>query len=178
MPEMTNVGGTTLSTDGTGGWLAEQAWFDPPLSIGTAGGASALCKRPTWQGALMTGRGVGRRLAPDISAVADPFTGVKIVFGQQHVVGGGTSLAAPIWAGLTALMDDSLTRRGGRLLGDVNPELYRIAAHAGNPAFRDIVEGGNAVWRAGPGYDLATGLGTPNADNLLKDLFVAQRLGS
>ncbi len=56
--------------------------------------------------------------------------------------------------------------------------LVRRAQAGDEAAFRDIVEGGNAVWRAGPGYDLATGLGTPNADNLLKDLFVAQRLGS
>jgi kumamolisin len=178
IPEMTNVGGTTLSTDGTGGWLAEQAWFDAPLSIGTAGGASALYKRPAWQGALMASRGVGQRLTPDISAVADPFTGVKIVFGQQEVVGGGTSLAAPIWAGITAVMNQYLLERDGHLLGNLNPLLYRIAEGARFPAFRDVVLGGNAVDRAGPGYDLVTGLGTPNVDNLARDLLVAQRVSS
>ena len=178
MPEMTNVGGTTLSTDGTGGWLAEQAWFDAPLSIGTAGGASALYKRPAWQGALMGSRGVGQRLTPDISAVADPFTGVKIVFGQQEVVGGGTSLAAPIWAGVTAVMNQYLLEHDGQLLGNLNPLLYRISEGARFPAFRDVVLGGNAVDHAGPGYDLVTGLGTPNVDNLARDLLVAQRVSS
>ena len=49
LPEMTDVGGTTLSTDADGGWLAEQAWFDVPLSQGTGGGVSALFDRPAWQ---------------------------------------------------------------------------------------------------------------------------------
>lgn len=176
IPEITNVGGTTLSTDANGGWLAEQAWFDAPLSQGTAGGASALYKRPAWQAALNSKRGDDRRLAPDIAAVADPFTGVKIVFDQQVVAGGGTSLAAPLWAGMTAVMDQYLIERDGRLLGDLNPLLYHVAEGARLPAFRDVVLGGNAVDNAGPGYDLVTGLGTPDVDNLVRDLLVAQRV--
>ena len=70
---------------------------------------------------------------PDIAAVADPFTGVKIVFNQQVVVGGGTSLAAPVWAGLAALMTQYLKQRGGREIGDLNPMLYRVAAGARCP---------------------------------------------
>ena len=176
IPEMTSVGGTTLSTDENGGWLAEQAWFDAPLSQGTAGGVSALYKRPEWQAALDPGRGQGLRLAPDVAAVADPFTGVKIVFNQEVVAGGGTSLAAPIWAGITAVMDQYLLERGGRLLGGINPLLYRLAGGARFPAFRDVTLGGNAVDTAGPGFDLVTGLGTPNVDNLVRDLLVAQRV--
>ncbi len=176
MPEMTNVGGTTVSTDADGGWLAEQAWFDAPLSQGSAGGVSALYDRPAWQRGLMSTRGSKQRLTPDISAVADPFTGVKIVFGQQELVGGGTSLAAPIWAGITAVMDQYLTELDGQLLGDFNARLYQVAQGARLPAFRDVVLGGNAVDRAGPGYDLVTGLGTPNVDNLAQDLLVAQRV--
>ena len=49
LPETTAVGGTTLSTDANGGWLAEQAWFDVPLSQGTGGGVSTLFDRPEWQ---------------------------------------------------------------------------------------------------------------------------------
>ena len=176
IPEMTNVGGTTLSTDSSGGWIAEQAWFDPPLSQGTAGGVSALYKRPEWQAGLNTSRGQDRRLAPDISAVADPFTGVKIVFNQQVIAGGGTSLAAPIWAGIAAVIDQYLLERDGRLLGSLNPLLYHLAEGARFPAFRDITLGGNAVDNAGPGFDLVTGLGTPDVDALARDLLVAQRV--
>lgn len=175
LPEMTSVGGTTLSTDSSGAWLAERAWFDAPLSQGTGGGVSALFDRPPWQQVDPPAAPAGRRLIPDIAAVADQFTGMKIVFDQQFALGGGTSLSAPIWAGLTSLMNEFMQEHGGRSLGDLNPLLYRIATQAPLPAFRDIVQGGNAVWTAGPGYDLATGLGTPDVDNLLKDLFVEQR---
>jgi kumamolisin len=176
IPEMTNVGGTTLSTDDSGRWLAEQAWFDAPLSQGSAGGLSALYGRPSWQGQVALNAGVRQRLTPDIAAVADPFTGLKIVLGQQVVVGGGTSLAAPIWAGIAAVMNQYLVDNGGRQLGDLNPLLYRVAEGARLPAFRDVVLGGNAVALAGPGYDLVTGLGTPNVDNLARTLLVVQKV--
>ena len=176
IPEMTNVGGTTVSTEADGAWQAEQAWFDAPLSQGTAGGASALFERPAWQESLTTSRGADRRVAPDVAAVADPFTGVKIVFGQQVLVGGGTSVAAPIWAGTAAVMNQYLTDRGGRPIGDLNPLLYGIAEGSRLPAFHDIVLGGNAVDNAGPGYDLVTGLGTPNVDNLAQNLLVLQKV--
>ena len=176
MPEMTSVGGTTLSTDDAGGWVGEQAWFDAPLSQGTAGGVSALFERPAWQAGVKLDRGAGRRLTPDVAAVADPFTGVKIVFDQQVIVGGGPSLSAPLWAGIAAVVDQYVTQRGGALLGDLNPLLYRTAEGAPLPAFQDVVRGGNAVANAGPGYDLVTGLGTPNVDNLAKVLRVTQGL--
>ena len=176
MPEMTNVGGTTVSTDEDGAWLAEQAWFDAPLSQGTAGGVSALFERPDWQAALDPGRGAGMRLTPDISAVADPFTGVRIVFNQQELVGGGTSLSAPLWAGMTAVMNQYLADNGGRPVGDLNPVLYEMAEAARLPAFRDVVLGGNAVDAAGPGYDLVSGLGTPDVNNMAKNLLLAQKL--
>jgi len=176
VPEMTNVGGTTLSTDAAGGWLAEQAWFDGPLSQGSAGGVSALYDRPEWQSALQVGSGDGRRLTPDVSAVADPFTGVRIVFDQQEIVGGGTSQAAPIWAGIAAVMNQYLRERGGHLLGSLNPLLYKMAEGAGQPGFRDIVLGGNAVANAGPGYDMVTGLGTPDVANLARNVLLLQKL--
>ena len=174
MPEMTDVGGTTLSTDADGVWRAEQAWFDPPLSQGTGGGVSTLFERPYWQDGLESTRGAGRRLTPDIAAVSDPFTGVKIVFDQQEIAGGGTSQAAPIWAGIAAVMNQYLIAHGGKPLGDINPLLYRVAARSRLPAYHDVTLGGNAVDHAGPGYDLVTGLGTPDVDNLVQDLLVVQ----
>lgn len=180
LPEMTSVGGTTLSTDTRGVWLAEQTWFDVPLSQGTGGGVSALFDLPPWQriaaGQAPAARNTGKRMTPDISAVADPFTGVKIVLEGNVVVGGGTSQSAPIWAGLTAVMDQYLLANGGDLIGEINPLLYRIASGAPRPAFRDITLGANAVDTAGPGYDLVTGLGTPDTDNLARNLLIAQRV--
>ena len=109
------------------------------------------------------------RLTPDVAAVADPFTGVRIVLNQQELVGGGTSQSAPIWAGMAAVMNQYLIANGGRALGDLNPMLYRIAAGAPLPGFRDVALGGNAVANAGPGYDMVTGLGTPDVDNLVRN---------
>lgn len=174
LPEMTNVGGTTLSTDSSGAWAAEQVWFDPALTQGTGGGVSALFARPYWQDDLTPARGVRQRLTPDIAAVSDPFTGVKIVLNQQVVAGGGTSQAAPIWAGLTAVMTQYLLAHGGQPLGDLNPLLYRVATRSRLPAYHDVTVGGNAVDNAGPGYDLVTGLGTPDVDNLVQELLVVQ----
>ena len=174
LPEMTDVGGTTLSTDAAGGWLAEQSWFDVPLSHGTGGGVSALFDRPPWQRGVLADRDANRRLTPDVAAVADAFTGVKFVFGQQLVVGGGTSQAAPIWAGIAAVLNQYLLANGGRLLGNLNPLLYRIADVVTAPVFRDVTLGGNAVESAGPGYDLVTGLGTPDAATLASRLLIAQ----
>jgi len=142
---------------------------------GTGGGVSSLFDRPDWQRGVAPGQDPGRRLTPDVAAVADPFTGVRIVLNQQEVVGGGTSQSAPIWAGMAAVMNQYLISNGGRALGDLNPTLYRIAAGAPLPGFRDITLGGNAVADAGPGYDLVTGLGTPDVDNLVRNVLVLQK---
>jgi kumamolisin len=180
VPEMTSVGGTTLSTAADGEWVSEQTWFDVPLSQGTSGGNSALFDLPPWQRvaaqAVPPERRTGKRMTPDIAAVADPFTGVRIVLDGQVLAGGGTSQSAPIWAGLTAVMNQYLLDNGGSLIGDINPLLYRIAEGAPRPAFRDVTLGGNAVDDAGPGYDLVTGLGTPDIDNLVRNIAIAQQV--
>jgi kumamolisin len=85
-------------------------------------------------------------------------------------------MAAPLWAALAAMMNQYLIEHGGRLLGNLNPLLYAVAAGSPLPAFRDVVLGGNAVESAHPGYDLVTGLGTPNIENLVRNLLVAPRL--
>jgi kumamolisin len=177
LPEMTAVGGTALSLDSRGMWLAEQAWFNPPLSIGSSGGVSALFARPDWQRSVSTARDSSHRLSPDVSAAADPLTGARIVFDGKVLIGGGTSQAAPIWAGLTAVMDQYLLAHGGRAAGALNRLLYRIAVGAVRPAFRDIELGANAVDTVAPGYDLVTGLGSPNIGNLVRNLLDIQRAG-
>ena len=176
LPEMTSVGGTTLSTGPRGQWVTEHAWVDSPLSQGTSGGVSALFDRPEWQARLAVERDTERqRLTPDVSAVADPFTGVRFIFKQQEVIGGGTSQSAPIWAALTVLMNQYLVANGGRPLGNVNPQLYRVATGSNLPGFRDVRRGGNAVDVSQRGYDLVTGLGSPNTYNLARNLLDLQK---
>lgn len=78
--------------------------------------------------------------------------------------------------GFAAVMNQYLVDGGGSRLGDLNPLLYRVARGAGLPGFHDVVLGGNAVAKAGPGYDLATGLGTPDVDNLARNILILQKL--
>ena len=177
LPAMTDVGGTTLSTDANGVWLAEETWVDSPMSQGTGGGVSALFSRPAWQKGVSSPDDTTHRLTPDVAADADPYTGVRILEGGQVVAGGGTSQSAPIWAGMAVLMNQFLVAHGGHILGDLNPLLYRVAAAAARPAFHDVALGGNVVATAASGYDLTTGLGTPDVDNLVHDLLDLQ-LGS
>ena len=172
VPEMTAVGGTTLSTDSKGRWLAEQSWYDVPLTQGTAGGVSQLFGRPAWQNVSSSAGPADRRLVPDVAAVADPFTGVKFVFRQGVVVGGGTSQAAPVWAGLAAVINQLLNERALAPLGDFNPLLYEVAKGSAVPGFRDIEFGGNAISPGGSGYDMVTGLGSPNIENLVKNILL------
>jgi kumamolisin len=73
-------------------------------------------------------------------------------------------------------MTQFLKANGGGPIGDINPLLYQIAQGAPLPAFRDVTLGGNAVDIAGPGYDLVSGLGTPDIDNLARNLLVLQRV--
>lgn len=186
LPEMTDVGGTTLSTDENGTWLAEESWVDSPMSQGTGGGVSALFNRPPWQDTVFSAMDSTHRLTPDIAADADPMTGM-ILYGalptpdglkRQYFQGGGTSQAAPIWAGLAAVMNEYLLAHGGQALGNVNPLLYRVAAGAARPAFHNVTLGGNAIYDAGQGFALCTGLGTPNIDNLVRDILDIQHGGA
>jgi kumamolisin len=179
LPEMTDVGGTTLSTDKNGVRLAEAAWTESPTSQGTGGGVSNLFPRPAWQNSVSSPEDATHRLTPDVAAVGDGNTGAYILTsgenGPQWIDYGGTSLSTPMWAALTALMNQYLLEHGGKTLGYLNPLLYKVAAGSARPAFHDVTLGGNAVYNATTGYDLVTGLGTPNVDNLVHDLLDIQQ---
>jgi kumamolisin len=193
VPEATDTGGTTLSTDGNGVWASEQGWAEYPSSQGTGGGVSSLFERPDWQRGVVlppdpviARRSIPdpttQRLTPDVAADADPGSGMATFWHCEPKncdpsAGGGTSQAAPIWAALTALMNQYLTEHGGHPIGHLNLLLYRIAASSARPAFHDVTLGGNAVYQSGSGFDLATGLGTPDTDNLVRDILDIQRAG-
>ena len=174
LPAVTGTGGTSLSTDAAGNYIGETTWSEPLLSQGTGGGVSAIFPRPAWQ----TGPGTGgqadtgdRRQVPDVSADADPSTGNRIIENGKTDVGGGTSLAAPIWAAFTAIIDQYLQANHDPPVGFFNPILYHVASSAvPYPPFHDVTVGGNDFYAATPGYDMATGLGSPNVYNLARDL--------
>ncbi|MFZ0515879.1 MAG: S53 family peptidase [Acidobacteriaceae bacterium] len=156
-PHVLACGGTKINVSGTT-LTNEVVWNDEAQSGGaTGGGVSAVFPLPTWQqNANVSGAtngGSGRGL-PDVAGDAAPATGYSIeVDGQTEVVG-GTSAVAPLWAGLIALLNQKL----GKPLGFLNPQIYPLL---GSAAFRDITQGTNGAYNAGPGWDACTGLGSP-----------------
>jgi kumamolisin len=174
LPGVTGTGGTTLTTDAAGNYSGETAWSEPLLSQGTGGGVSTAFSRPSWQKGVGTGGqtdvGNGRQV-PDVSVDSDPTTGNFIIEQGKKAVGGGTSLAAPTWAGFTAIMDQYLEANHDPAVGFFNPILYHLSTSSVRyRPFHDITVGGNDFYAATPGYDMATGLGSPDVYNLARDL--------
>ncbi len=164
---VTGVGGTSLLANATG-ITQETVWNDGPGSAG-GGGISALFALPTYQqnahvpSSVNPGHHIGRGI-PDVAAVADPSTGLLIVDnnGTQQQIG-GTSASAPMWAALTARINQGIGHKAGFL----NPLLY---AQTGTGAFHDITSGNNGSYRAKAGWDPCTGLGSPDGARLMQAL--------
>lgn len=179
---VTAVGGTRLSVRQDGTYYNEVVWSEPLATQGTGGGVSSWYPQPDWQkGPNVSSNQYNpnkRRMVPDVAADADPMTGMTIyVEGGLHQ-GGGTSQAAPIWAGLTAVINNYLKKKGQKSLGFMNPALYDIAAgKPPYPAFNDVTKGTNLAYPATPGYDLSTGLGSPQGYNLARDFEAYQKNG-
>ena len=130
------------------------------------GGKSVFFKRPSWQ----QGAGVpagNQRLVPDVSLTADPNEGGFLVLNNKVVQIGGTSWSAPVWAGFCALINEARAKAKKKPLPFLNPLLYPLL---GTPCFRDITQGSNGAYEAGPGYDMVTGLGVPNVAKLMQAL--------
>ncbi len=201
VPGVTAIGGTTL-TEGSGtywnalnnanhatalSYIPESVWNDSvqdgvPSSSG--GGASIYFTKPAWQ----TGAGVpadGLRDVPDISLPASADHDAYLVYtGGVLSAFGGTSVGAPVFASVTAMLNQYLQANGFQTTGrsgNLNPRLYALAQAAPN-AFHDVTAGDNIVvgcsssrictptqvgFSAAPGYDLATGLGSVDVFNLV-----------
>ena len=167
---VTSVGGTDLQTSAAGGaWSSETAWAD-------SGGGISPHKYaiPSWQTAAAAGCAScsqSYRNGPDVSANAN-FTFYVCADQTTCTVNyyGGTSFAAPMWAGYLALINQQSVANGNGLLGFINPSLYSIGAGSSYTAdFHDITSGSNG-FSATTGYDLATGWGSPNGSGLINAL--------
>ena len=174
-------GGSALS------YIPESAWNDTVVrnAFSTSGGAaSVVFPQPAWQ----TGPGVplgGGRTTPDVSLPASPqHDGYEVVSNGVTSIFGGTSVSSPAFAGIVALLNQYLTSKGMLAkpgLGNINPDLYRLAQST-TGVFHDTQGGNNKVacvqaspgctdllvgYDAAPGYDLATGWGSVDVNNLV-----------
>jgi len=167
---LTSVGGTSLQTSSAGGpWSSETTWGD-----GGGGISPNNVAIPSWQTATAAGCSncsKTLRNAPDVSANSD-FT-FYVCADQSGCTAnqyGGTSFAAPMWAGYLALANQQALLNGNPTLGFINPTLYTIGLGSSyDTDFHDIASGSNG-YSATTGYDLATGWGSPNGSGLINTL--------
>jgi kumamolisin len=167
------VGGTRLSVARDGAYAGESAWEDQLSDAGGGGGLSIGDPRPSWQSGpgVQTRLSSGRRQVPDVSADADPGTPWAVYVKRRAREVGGTSAAAPFWAAAMLLIQQYAAANGVSRLGFVDPILYALArSHQQFPPFHDVTRGANRYYRAGAGWDPATGLGSPDVANLARDI--------
>jgi subtilase family serine protease len=177
-------------TDGAGGgglsteWLMPSYQLNAPASLGVinaeseglTGLAGTICSGSLGTQVLDAPDSASYycREVPDVSADASPYSGYNVYYDGAYAGVGGTSGAAPVWAALFALADSV----PGCQIGFANPVLYAIAGSSRYAHdFNDVTVGDNDLgvsnggyFKALTGYDMATGLGTPNAANLVPDL--------
>jgi len=207
-PYITIVGGTTLTTSNSaegGPWKSETVWLTPagfdvfgdPIPFeATGGGVSLAYAIPPWQQGISMSANQGsttRRNLPDVALVAD---NIDIVIGNDWFGGllgsgfdfpvSGTSLAAPLWAGFMAMVNQAAAEMGRPPIGFANPALYAIGKSANyTNCFHDIKTGNNfnpatpGKYSATAGFDLCSGWGTIIGSNLLPALLAppAENLG-
>lgn len=182
-PYVTGVGGTKTTSFGANGPL-QSVWNG--AGGGGGGGNSDYWYMPWYQTGAPTALNVINaytcgssgycRESPDVSADANPNTGIVIYYKGSWQAYGGTSVGAPLWAGVAALIDAN-PGCGGTDLGFANPALYQAAGTAYSSTFYDVTTGNNdygsynsGIYPAGSRFDMASGLGTPDAAGLASQL--------
>ena len=183
-PYITQVGGTTLTMNGAGvSFVSETVWNDGTVNPnggnwGSSGGISTLYAIPSWQTNTSMAANAGsttKRNIPDVALTANQ---VYSTYDNGSAGStGGTSCAAPLWAGFMALVNQQAASLGNSSVGFINPAVYALSHTASyTNCFHDTTAGNNAWSSSGgkfsavAGYDLATGLGTPNGTNLINAL--------
>jgi RTX calcium-binding nonapeptide repeat (4 copies)/Bacterial Ig-like domain (group 2) len=166
-PNVISVGGTYLSTDGSGDYISESAWS------GSGGGISEFETQPSYQNGVVT-QSSTYRTVPDISSDASPSSGVPLYDSYSlgastpWITVGGTSFASPTWAAMIAIANQGRVAAGYTPLDGPSqtlPALYSLPSSD----FHDITSGNNG-FAAGTGYDLVTGIGSPVANLLIPAL--------
>ena len=184
--KVVSVGGTTLTVTGNNpnyAYGSETAWgsgINSSFNGGSGGGISAVETLPTYQGSIVSKYSTANRTFPDVSMEADPATGVPIYdtfdagvdFGIWGNGNGGTSLSTPMFAGIIAIADEGRAIAG---LGSLDSSSQTLPALYSLPAadYHDITTGSTGplpTYKAGTGYDLATGLGSPIGNKLIPGL--------
>jgi kumamolisin len=166
-PNATGCGGTHL--DSSGNTITDEMVWNDNDGWATGGGVSDQFPLPAWQqnagvpASVNPGNRVGRGV-PDVAGAADFSPGFRIYLHGGFTTAGGTSGVAPMWAGLTALLNQAL----GHDIGGLNPLIY--GRQAGLGGFHDVTVGNNGAYAAGPGWDACTGLGSPDGNALLAAL--------
>ena len=183
-PCITQVGGTTLTMNGSGVTYSSETVWNWGGGQGSSGGVSSFYSIPSWQTNISMAANLGsttQRNIPDVALTAD---NVYVISGGSAVGSGGTggtSVAAPLWAGFMALVNQQAAANGNPPAGFINPVIYAIGEGL-NPnysyaaCFHDTTAGNNywssssSQYPAVTGYDLCTGWGTPNGQNLINAL--------
>lgn len=181
-PNVTIVGGTTLTTSGPGGtWVSETTWNWASTGQGTSGsggGVSTAYTIPSYQMGLSMTANQGSttmRNLPDVAMTAD---NIWVVWNNGSTGPfGGTSASTPLWAAFMALVNQQAVASGKATIGFVNPALYSIGTGTSySSSFHDITTGSNTNadsptnFVAVAGYDLCTGWGTPAGQGLINAL--------
>jgi SdrD B-like domain len=170
-PNVVAVGGTSLSiADSSGTYSSESAWS------GSGGGVSLYESKPSYQN-LITTNSATKRTIPDLSAVADPNTGVAVLDTSAGGIGstaswlqyGGTSLSSPLWAGMIAVANQGRAALGLSSLDSFSQTLPRLYTLSSSD-FHDVTSGSNGGFSATSGYDAVTGRGSPLGASLIPDL--------
>ncbi len=163
-PYVISVGGTKIIGN------KEVAWggYLDNGTFGSGGGYSYYFDRPSYQPEEIG----NKRGFPDVAYNSAEESGYYVYFNGEWKLGYGTSLAAPQWAALYAI----ISQINNRSLGFLNPYLYKLYKESYNEVFNDITEGSNGLYKAGKGWDPVTGLGSPKAYELAMKLRISKYL--